>query len=104
MKTRFTVLAVLMSAGVLACAGDNMPPPPGDHDQPPHHHARREPPPEAFTACEGKQAGDKVTVKTPRGDTLQASCRKHGDSKLFAMPDRPPREGGRPDGPPPKQD
>ncbi|MGO4891306.1 hypothetical protein [Flavobacterium sp. W21_SRS_FM6] len=54
------------------------------------------PPPEAFTACEGRVEGDSDSIETPRGDTLEATC-KIIDEQLVAVPakDRhqsPPKE------------
>lgn len=55
------------------------------------------PPPEFRTACQGKKAGDRVTVNTPRGP-LQGSC------ELMFRPDGPPpgqrpqQDGASPDG------
>ena len=51
------------------------------------------PPPEAFTACEGKKAGDKAEFTSPRGDTVSGTCEQDGD-KLVLRPDNPPRGGG----------
>ena len=48
------------------------------------------PPREAFSACDGKQAGDKVTFTTPRGETLTGYC-KLLPARLAAIVDRPPR-------------
>ncbi|MBB3105313.1 hypothetical protein [Azomonas macrocytogenes] len=39
----------------------------------------------AYTACENKAAGDKVSVASPDGKTLSATCREV-DGKLAAMP------------------
>lgn len=55
------------------------------------------PPPEAVEACAGKVEGDVVTVKTPRGDTVTATCRKM-QGVLVALPAIPPRRGGPPPG------
>lgn len=38
--------------------------------------------PEAAHACEGKHAGDTVSIQTPRGDTVPATCR------LLAVPQK----------------
>lgn len=67
-----------------------------DHpDGPPRHG----PPPAAFTACEGKSAGDACTV--PHGDrSATGVCAGPppgvSDTRLACRPDGPP-----PDGPPP---
>lgn len=55
--------------------------------------AHRMPPPQAFAVCAGKTAGEAVTITTPRGDTLAATCREI-DGKLAALPARPLRGRG----------
>lgn len=59
----------------------------------------RRPPQEAYSACQGKNEGDSVTVTTPRGETLAAVCRKM-DGHLVAMPEKipTPPDGALPDG------
>jgi len=51
--------------------------------------ARRErphrPPPEAYAACEGKQPGEAVRIRTPRGETIEAVCEKR-EGRLCARP------------------
>ncbi len=49
----------------------------------------RQPPPEAFEACEDKSEGDVVSVTTPHGDTLDATCQLMKD-QLVAIPERGP--------------
>ena len=48
------------------------------------------PPPEAYTACEGKNAGDKAEFVSPHGDTVTGICVQEGD-QLVLRPDRPLR-------------
>ena len=55
---------------------------------------RQGPPPEAYTACEGKSAGDKAEFESPRGDTMTGTCAQQGDH-LVLHPDNPPERGGR---------
>ena len=55
---------------------------------------RQGPPPEAYTACEGKSAGDKAEFESPRGDTVTGTCVQRGD-RLVLHPDNPPERGGR---------
>ena len=55
---------------------------------------RQGPPPEAYTACEGKSAGDTAEFESPRGDTVTGTCVKKGD-RLVLRPDNPPERGGR---------
>lgn len=47
------------------------------------------PPPEAYTACEGKSAGDSAEFVSPRGDTVTGTCELQGD-RLVLRPDNPP--------------
>lgn len=51
---------------------------------------RHSPPPEAYTACEGKSAGDTAEFESPRGDTVTGTCEADGD-RLVLRPDHPPR-------------
>ena len=53
------------------------------------HHG---PPPEAYTACEGKNAGDTAEFVSPRGDTVTGTCEQEGD-RLVLRPDNPPPRG-----------
>lgn len=48
---------------------------------------RKGPPPEAYEACENKAEGEAVSIETPRGHTLEASCQLK-DDVLVAVPDR----------------
>lgn len=58
----------------------------------------RVPPQEAISICEGKDTGSTCSVKTPRGDTLEGTCKNTPDKKYFVcMPEnmennRPPRK------------
>ncbi|MGZ3183642.1 MAG: hypothetical protein ACXU8N_14490 [Telluria sp.] len=67
------IVNAMLFAAANAGAQPQPPAPPKDH---------RGPPPEAIEACKGKQAGDSVTIKTPRGDTLTGTC------QLVFMPQR----------------
>lgn len=51
------------------------------------NNSRRQPPPEAFEACEDKSEGDTVSITTPHGDTLDATCQLMQD-QLVAVPER----------------
>ena len=52
------------------------------------HHG---PPPEAYTACEGKSAGDTAEFVSPHGDKVTGTCECEQDSKrLVLRPDNPP--------------
>ncbi|MFT5700158.1 MAG: hypothetical protein ACI8ZB_003029 [Desulforhopalus sp.] len=44
------------------------------------------PPPEAYTACEGKTEGATISIKSPQGDTVSATCTML-DGKLAAVPE-----------------
>ncbi len=52
---------------------------------------RHGPPPEAYTACEGKKAGDTSEFVSPRGDTVTGVCEQEGD-RFVLRPDRPGRD------------
>lgn len=52
------------------------------------------PPPEAYTACEGKEAGDTAEFVSPHGDTVTGTCVLEGD-RLVLRPDNPPERGSR---------
>ena len=47
---------------------------------------RQSPPPEAYTACEGKSAGDTAEFVSPRGDTVTGTCEQQGD-RIVLRPD-----------------
>ncbi|MFH0781721.1 MAG: hypothetical protein V2B20_07170 [Pseudomonadota bacterium] len=83
-KVLLGTIVTLLFLMALAIAGpataDTLPPPPPGMGERPNG-----PPPEAFTACEGKKAGDAVTVTTPRGDLIKAVC-EILDSRLVAKP------------------
>jgi hypothetical protein len=51
--------------------------------------SRRGPPPEAFEVCEGQAEGDTVSINTPKGDTVEATCQMMQD-KLVAVPEGGP--------------
>ncbi|GAB6042896.1 hypothetical protein [Endothiovibrio diazotrophicus] len=53
---------------------------------------RRGPPPEAYTACEGKSAGERAEMNTPRGDTMQGTCEESPEGLVL----RPERNRRRP--------
>lgn len=55
------------------------------------HHG---PPPEAYTACEGKNAGDEAEFVTPNGDTVTGTCVEEGDRLVLHPDPPPPRRGG----------
>ena len=55
------------------------------------HHS---PPPEAYTACEGKNAGDTAEFVSPHGDTVTGTCEQEGD-RIVLRPDTPPGGRGR---------
>lgn len=70
------------------------------------------PPPEAFTACEGKSAGDVAEFVSPHGDTVMGTCEQQ-DDRLVLRPDNSRRNsagnnrssqnaGRRQHGPPPE--
>ena len=48
--------------------------------------SRQGPPAEAFTACEGKTAGDKSSFKTPNGESISGQCLEQ-NGQLVLVPD-----------------
>lgn len=60
------LLYALLFAAANASAQQQPPAPPKD---------RHGPPQEAIDACKGKKDGDTATARTPRGDTVQGTCR-----------------------------
>lgn len=55
------------------------------------------PPQEAFDACDGLEEGAACEVETPRGDTLQGTCRSMGEEALVCVPkNHRPGRGGPP--------
>ena len=44
------------------------------------------PPPEAYSACEGKIAGDEAQFVSPHGETVTGTCEQEGD-RLVLRPD-----------------
>ena len=50
---------------------------------------RQGPPPEAYTACEGKCAGDTAEFESPHGDRVTGTCVEDGN-RLVLRPDNPP--------------
>jgi hypothetical protein len=63
-----------------------------DNNGPDANRAHRAPPPEAYEACDGKKAGDKVSFTSPRGEKVAATCNMM-PARLVAMPDHPPQGG-----------
>jgi len=53
---------------------------------------RQGPPPEAFTACEGKSAGDTASFTSPRGGEVTGICVEQS-GKMVLRPDNPPERG-----------
>lgn len=51
------------------------------------------PPPEAYTACQGKSAGDTAEFVSPHGDTVTGTCVEECDC-LVLRPDNPPEGRG----------
>lgn len=78
-----TALTVLILAGLATTVlANEIQLPPQGHG---HHHG---PPPELFQACKDKSAGDKIHLKTPQGEAIQAICEPR-DSRLIARPLNP---------------
>lgn len=71
-----------------ASAADTLRDPADRREQP------KGPPPEAYTACEGKEAGETVTLKTPHGDVIEAVCLSVHDRLLAKPMNEPPLQPG----------
>lgn len=76
-----------------------------DQTKPQDKSARRQgPPPEAYTACEGKSAGDSAVFVNPRGETFTGTCEQEND-RLVLRPDNRPvkrNDEAKQQGPPPE--
>jgi hypothetical protein len=55
----------------------------------PRHH--QGPPPEFLEACRDLEVGDAVTLETPGGEQIEATCEQEGD-QLIARPVTPPSQ------------
>lgn len=84
---KLIMLGLLAGMPLLAMAAQDTAPMPGGAGMGGHHMGQGGhppgPPPAFRAACQGKKAGDKVTVNTPRGP-VQGSC------ELMFRPDAPP--------------
>ncbi|MDT0594998.1 hypothetical protein [Glaciecola petra] len=57
----------------------------------PRPHEKRKPPKEAYEACVNKEEGEIVTIETPRGDLINATCIIL-EEELVARPEKRPKE------------
>ena len=80
-KKSGVIFIFLTLTQVAACAAKEVP-----RGHGPGHHG---PPPEAIEACRGHKEGDKVTIKTPRGDEVTGICKKIPEH-LIAVPEGVP--------------
>jgi two-component system sensor histidine kinase CpxA len=62
---------------------------------------RQGPPSEAYTACEGKNAGDEAQLISPRGETVTGICEQEGDQLVLRPNHARADSDGRRQGPPP---
>lgn len=83
-----TCLALIMLALLFAVNAYADDPPPRERGGEP-----RTPPAEAYTACEGKAAGDSASLQTPQGHKLTGTCQEM-DGRLVLSPDGPPPNRG----------
>ena len=81
MKAFFAIVLFCLTTSVVAQQ---------DEQRRPH----REPPQEAIDACDGYNENDTVSFTTPRGDTLEATCKLVKDT-LIAVPLEHKRRGKR---------
>ncbi len=70
---KFIAMLCIVGA-VVSFASDNSRPQRGE---------RGTPPAEAISACEGQETGAICQVITPRGDTLDGTCKNTPDEKYF---------------------
>lgn len=95
LRSTLALLVLLAATAAPAWASDGPPRFPGA----PGNGRRHAPPPEAYSACEGKTAGDAVQVTGRRGEIIAATCREL-DGRLVAIPDHRPGAGPPPEGRP----
>ncbi|MDI9244631.1 hypothetical protein [Marinobacter sp. CHS3-4] len=79
-------LYAALGAASLGTTAAAHPPKPGTHHKPPEA---------ALEACKGHKEGDSVSFETPKGDTLEASCKKIS-GKLAAVPVNHHKKHGNP--------
>ncbi len=80
MKTKITILLtalILILAIQSSCINSKQ-------------HKRRGAPPEAYTACEGKSAGDTAQFQNRRGETMNGTC-EEDNGKLILRPNHSKR-------------
>ncbi len=79
-------------SGICEQQGDNIVLRP-DQSKPRGSGTHQDPPTEAYTACEGKNEGDRSEFTGPRGKTLSGICEEEG-TLLVLRPDRAKRSSG----------
>ncbi|CAK8723850.1 hypothetical protein KKHLCK_13335 [Candidatus Electrothrix laxa] len=52
------------------------------------------PPTEAYTACDGKQPGEKSSLVSQMGNTISGECKQQQDGRLLLIPDHLARKNG----------
>ena len=95
-RNTITQLTLISSAIILAALLVTSQPSQADENQ--QSSKRRGPPQEAFTACEGKNAGESSQFKSRRGETLEGTCEVVGGEnagKLVLRPDKQQQNGKR---------
>jgi hypothetical protein len=81
---RITIILAFLAFFAIPAFGEE---PPARKGRGGHHG----PPPEAYTACEGKSAGDEAEFVSPHGDTVTGICEMEGD-RLVLRPDHPKKD------------
>lgn len=81
LPNRKTVMILLALLATLAACADNAQRGGGRQQG-----GQQGPPPEAYTACEGQEEGAIVSIKTPKGETINATCTMI-NGKLAAVPE-----------------
>jgi hypothetical protein len=74
---KITILLTTLVAATIVMANQNSNERGGQREM-------REPPQEAISICEGQSEGNSCSVTSPRGDTLEGTCKNTPDEKYFA--------------------
>ncbi len=85
LRQRATMIILLTALTTLTACADNSQRRGGGRQQ---GGQQGGPPAEAYTACEGQEEGSIVSIKSPKGETLNATCTMI-NGKLAAVPERP---------------
>lgn len=79
--------AIFTVSLMITCAFSSFAPAQQEQKQRQNSAPRRTPPPEAFTACEGKNIGDRSEFIGKLGRTVSGTCESGSDERLVLLPD-----------------